>query len=119
MESILTSIKKMLGITEECTDFDPDIIMAINATFVILNQIGVGPDDIFFIEDTLAIWDDFIDEDDKLCNLVKAYMSLKVKSLFDPQANATVTNSMERLIKEFEWRLNVAVDPKKKTDGRR
>lgn len=114
MESILTSIKKMLGITEECTDFDPDIIMAINSVFVILNQIGVGPDEIFYIEDIVAIWDDFIDDNDKLCNLVKSYMYLKVKMLFDPQANATVTNSMEGLIKEFEWRLNVAVDPRKK-----
>ena len=119
MESILTSIKKMLGITEECAEFDPDIIMYINSVFVVLNQIGVGPDEIFFIEDALAEWADFIDEDDKICNLVKSYMYLKVKVLFDPQANATVTNSMESLIKEFEWRLNVAVDPSKKTNGRR
>lgn len=119
MESILTSIKKMLGITEDDTYFDPDIVMAINTTFVILNQIGVGPDEIFYIEDSIAIWDDFIDDDDKLCNLVKSYMYLKVKMLFDPQANNTVTNSMKGLIDEFEWRLNVAVDPTKKKVGRR
>lgn len=114
MESILTSIKKMLGITEEDTYFNPDIIMAINSVFVILNQIGIGPDEIFYIEDDVAIWNDFTNDDDKLCNLVKPYMYLKVKTLFDPQANATVTNSIEGLIREFEWRLNVAVDPTNK-----
>lgn len=113
MESILTSIKKMLGITEEYTHFDADIIMHINAVFVVLNQLGVGPEEIFFIEDNSAIWDDFISDDNRLVNLVKSYMHLKVKLLFDPTANGTVMNSINSLINEFEFRLNVAVDPKR------
>ena len=43
MESILTSIKKMLGIDEEYTHFDADVIMDINSVLMILTQLGVGP----------------------------------------------------------------------------
>lgn len=43
MDSILTSVKKLLGIAEECTDFDADIIMYINMALFALVQMGVGP----------------------------------------------------------------------------
>lgn len=110
MESILTSIKKMLGITEDYDHFDADLIMHINSVFMILNQLGVGPSEGFRIEDELAIWDDFVD-DDLYLDAVKSYMHLKVKLLFDPPASSTVMQSMNQLISELEWRLNVAVDP--------
>jgi len=110
MESILTSIKKMLGITEDYDHFDADLIMHINSVFMILNQLGVGPSEGFRIEDELATWDDFVDEDLYL-DAVKSYMHLKVKLLFDPPASSTVMQSMNQLISELEWRLNVAVDP--------
>ena len=110
MESILTSIKKMLGITEEYDHFDADIIMHINSVFMILNQLGVGPAEGFRIEDELAIWDDFVDEDENL-DAVKSYMHLKVKLLFDPPSSSTVMQSMNQLISELEWRLHMAVDP--------
>lgn len=110
MESILTSIKKMLGIIEEYEQFDADLIMHINSVFMVLNQLGVGPSEGFRIEDELATWDDFIDDDLQL-DAVKSYMHLKVKLLFDPPASSTVMSCMNQLINEFEWRLNVAVDP--------
>lgn len=110
MESILTSIKKMLGIVEEDTVFDPDIIMHINSVFLILNQLGVGPKEYFHIEDDVSTWNDFIPESQDV-DLVKSYMYLRVKLLFDPPASSTVMQSMNDSIKEFEWRLNVAVDP--------
>lgn len=110
MESILTSIKKMLGITEEYDHFDPDIIMHINSVFMILNQLGVGPEKAFFIEDDTATWADFLGDPTQL-QIVKSYMNLKVKLLFDPPANGTVVQSMNQMISEFEFRLNVAVDP--------
>lgn len=110
MESILTSIKKMLGITEEYTHFDPDIIMHINSVFMILNQLGVGPEKCFFIEDDVATWNDFIPADQSI-ELVKSYMYMKVRLLFDPPASSTVMQSINQAINEFEFRLNVAVDP--------
>lgn len=107
MESILTSIKKMLGITEECTDFDAAIIMHINSVFMILRRFGVGPKDGFVIEDEMPIWDDFL-PDGTLTKMaaVKTYVYLKVKLVFDPPLSSSTVESMNRMISELEWRLN-------------
>ena len=110
MESILTSVKKMLGIPEDYDNFDADIIMHINSVFMILTQLGVGPAEGFTIMDEDAIWSDFI-QDKKTIESVKSYMYLKVRLLFDPPLSSAVFDSMNRLISELEWRLNVAVDP--------
>ena len=109
MESILTSIKKLLGITEEYDQFDPDIIMHINSVFMILTQLGIGPAEGFSIEDDTAVWTDFI-QDVKKLESVKTYIYLKVKLAFDPPLSSAVIESMNRLINELEWRLNVAAE---------
>lgn len=109
MESILTSIKKLLGISEDYTQFDQDLIMHINSVFLTLNQLGVGPEDGFSIEDETAEWYDFIEDNVKL-QAVKSYMYLKVRLLFDPPLSSSVIDSMERMISEYEFRLNVVVD---------
>ena len=109
MDSILTSVKKLLGIAEEYTQFDDDIIMHINTVFLNLTQLGVGPEEGFTIEDDSAIWEDFI-EDNMQLQAVKSYMYLKVKLLFDPPLSTSVVESMNRMIAELEWRLNVAVE---------
>lgn len=110
MESILTSVKKMLGIPEDYEHFDADIVMHINSVFMILTQLGVGPAEGFTIMDEDAIWSDFI-QDKKTIESVKSYMYLKVRLLFDPPLSSAVLDSMNRLISELEWRLNAAVDP--------
>lgn len=112
MESILTSIKKLLGIAEEYKHFDADIIMHINSVFSILTQLGVGPSDGFLIEDKEAKWHDFIGGDNGV-EMVKSYIHLKVKLLFDPPLSSAVMEATNQMIKELEWRLNVAVDPSK------
>ena len=109
MDSILTSIKKLLGIDEEYTQFDSDIIMHINTVFLNLTQLGVGPAEGFLIEDDSATWNDFIGDSNQL-QAVKTYVYLKVKLLFDPPLSSSVTESINRIISELEWRLNVAVD---------
>lgn len=110
MESILTSIKKLLGISEEYEHFDADLIMHINSVFMILTQLGVGPSEGFRITDSSENWVDFIPEPARI-ELVKSYMYLKVKLLFDPPSSSAVIESMNRMISEFEWRLNVAAEP--------
>lgn len=113
MESILTSIKKMLGIDEEYTHFDADIIMHINSVLMILTQLGVGPEGGFMIEDDTSTWIDFIPEANAAqLHAVKSYIYMKVKLIFDPPLSSAVIEAMNRQISEFEWRLNVAVDPK-------
>lgn len=110
MESILTSIKKLLGISEEYTHFDSDLVMHINSVFSILTQLGVGPADGFLITDASAKWTDFI-PDGKDLEMVKSYMYQKVRLLFDPPLSSSVMESMSNMVKEFEWRLQVAADP--------
>ena len=113
MNSILTSIKKLLGISAEETHFDSDIIMHINSVFSNLNQMGVGPDESFAVTDDTSVWNDFITDDNDFNN-VKTYMYLKVRLLFDPPANSSVLSAIERQISELEWRLNVASENKLK-----
>lgn len=110
MDSILTSIKKLLGIAEEYTHFDSDIIMHINSVFSILYQLGVGPATGFSISDKTAIWSNFIQGNTKI-EMVKSYTFLKVKLLFDPPLSAALIDSIKRQIDEYEWRINAAVDP--------
>ena len=110
MESILTSIKKLLGIAEEYEHFDNDIIMHINSVFMILTQLGVGPSKGFVITDSSASWDDFLPEGGEKLQAVKTYMYMKVRLMFDPPTSSAVMESMNRMISELEWRLNAAVD---------
>lgn len=110
-ESILTSVKKLLGIDESYTHFDPDLIMHINSVFSILTQMGVGPPNGFSITGSSEVWNDFITKEPNNFSLVKSYMHLKVKLLFDPPLGSAVIESINRQISEFEWRLFVAADP--------
>ena len=112
MDSILTSIKKLLGITEEYKHFDDDLIMHINSVFFTLTQLGVGPEDGFRITDDSAVWSEFIGDDAKLFESVKSYIHLKVRLLFDPPTNSTVLESIERMAREYEWRLNLTAESK-------
>ena len=107
--SILTSIKKLLGVAEDYSEFDEDIMTHINSVFLNLTQLGVGPEEGFMIKDGTAEWEDFINDSTQL-QAVKTYVYLKVKLLFDPPLSSSVTESINRMIAELEWRLNAAVD---------
>lgn len=108
-ESILVSIKKLLGIDSEYTHFDTDIIMHINSVFSVLTQLGVGPSEGFVIEDSNALWTDFLSSARDI-EMVKSYIYLKVRLLFDPPTSSAAMESAKQLISELEWRINVAVD---------
>jgi len=103
--SILTSVKKVLGIDSDYTVFDEDIIMHINTAFSTLTQLGVGPSSGFEIQDATAEWANYIDTDIEL-NSVKTYIGLRVKQLFDPPQTSFLGTAMENQIKQLEWRLN-------------
>jgi hypothetical protein len=108
--SILTSIKKLLGIEEDYTHFDSDITMYINSAFMNLNQLGVGVIGGFKIEDASAEWDDFIDDERFDLEGVKIYIYLKTRLIFDPPQNSFLVEAIKEQIKELEWRLNVQVE---------
>lgn len=104
MESILNSIKKNLGLHEEDTSFDEDLIMHINSVFGILYQMGIGPSEPFEIKGSEETWDDFLVDKFKI-NYVKSYVEKKVKLMFDPPLSSSVLESVYSVIKELEWRL--------------
>lgn len=108
--SILTSVKKTLGLEDEYTDFDLDIITAINSSLNSLTQIGVGPRNGFQIEDKSASWHDFIN-DNKRLNMVKTYVNAKVRLIFDPPQLSSVTECLKETIREYESRISYEVDP--------
>lgn len=106
LNSILTSIKKLLGIQEYYDHFDTDIIMLINMNFLTLHQIGLGPKDGFSIQDKTSKWEDFI-IDPFLTEAVKTYVYLKVRLIFDPSGTSYVLSAMQAQVKELEWRFSV------------
>ena len=109
MESILTSIKKLLGITEEYTHFDDDLIMHINSVFMILTQLGVGPESGFTIEDDSLLWEDYL-PDATNYQAVKTYVYMRVRLLFDPPTSSAAMEALNRQISEYEWRLNIVAE---------
>lgn len=104
-QSILISTKKILGIAEDYTVFDLDIITHINSAFSTLTQLGVGPPEGFMIEDGEAVWSDII-EDDIQYNSVKSYIFLKTRQLFDPPTTSYLIGAVDKQIQELEWRLS-------------
>lgn len=109
MDSILTSIKLLLGLPEEYEHFDPQITMHINTVFFDLNQLGVGPSKCFRIEDKTSVWSEFVGDSDDF-DAVKTYIYLRVKLLFDPPASTAVIEAINRDIARYEFRLNVAAE---------
>ena len=108
-ESILDYVKKLLGIQKDYTHFDPDIIYGINAAFAVLTQLGVGPEEGFMVSDDTAKWTDFVSDTARL-SLIKEYVCLKTRLLFDPPTSAALIDVMNKSASEYEWRLYIASD---------
>jgi len=108
-QSILTTIKKLLGIAPEYDVFDTDIIMHINTVLVILYQLGVG-DKPYSITGVDNKWSEIVPEESQL-EMIKSYIYAKVRLIFDPPSAGSVNSALDNLIKELEWRINVSVDP--------
>ena len=107
--SILTSTKNILGLSEEYTPFDLSIVTFINQTFAKLTQLGVGPDNGFFIEDETTEWEE-VTLTPKMLNFVKTFVFLEVKRLFDPPGTSFLGAAVDKQIDEFVWRISVQRD---------
>lgn len=108
-DSILDSIKKILGMPPAYDAFDTDLVIHINSVFGILAQLGVGPAGGFSISDNTTLWKSYLG-DSKDLEMVKSYIALKVRLVFDPPTTGAVMDAMKEQIRELEWRLNVQVD---------
>lgn len=109
-ESILISIKELLGVSENDDSFDTDIIIHINSVFMFLKRMGVGPTNGFRITGPGDIWSDFIENDCEDFECVKTYVYLKTRLVFDPPASSTTLQTMKELINELEWSLNIVAE---------
>lgn len=107
--SILETIKKLIGIDKDYGVFDLDLIVAINSSFTILNQLGVGPERMFSISGPYETWDEFFG-DGEVVGLVKSYIYLRARLLFDPPSTGVLHEAIERQISEFEWRLMIQAE---------
>lgn len=108
-DSILDSVKKMLGVDLVDDSFDMELIIFINDVFSKLNQLAVGPTTTYVIDDRLDKWTDFLLDRTDL-NMVKTYMYLQVRITFDPPTNPSLLENMMKRIQEYEWRLNVQAE---------
>lgn len=108
-ESILNSVKKLIGLDSAYDAFNTDIIIHINAVLMLLNQLGVGEKG-FSITGATETWGDFLGDESDLY-MAKPYVAMKTRLVFDPPTNSTVMESLKQSIAEMEWRLNVQVDP--------
>lgn len=109
-DSILLSVKKLVGIQPDCDSFDADIIMHINTAFLTLNQLGVGPAKGFSITDESTKWLEYMPEDNSNFEAVKTYIGAKVRLIFDPPTSSVVAEALKETVKEFEFRLNVEAE---------
>ena len=108
-DSILDSIKKLIGTSEEYDVFDSDLIMHINSAFMILCQIGIGPSTPFRIYDRFSTWQDFLPDRDHYQSVID-YVYLRCKLIFDPPSSSFVLSSYKEQLSELEWRLNVMAE---------
>lgn len=109
MDSVLLSVKKMIGLTSDYTAFDTDIIIHINTVFEELNQMGVGPEEGFSISDSSTEWSEYFTYG-KTSEMVKSYMYLKVRMLFDPPSSGTLAQAYNANLDEYRWRLLIFAD---------
>ena len=109
-ESILVSVKKLIGLAPEDDSFDTDLIIHINSAIDVLRQMGINSE--LYVEDETLTWGDYLPSDEYL-QMIKSYVYMKVKKWFDPPQNGTAMEALNSSIAELEWRINVTVDPKK------
>lgn len=108
-ESILESIKGYLGINPDDIVFDGEIIIAINSAFMTLSQLGVGSEDTFTIHDSTTTWSEFVEDVDQL-PMIKSYIFIRARLMVDPPTSSQLMTALQDTAREYEWRLNAAVD---------
>lgn len=108
-ESILTSIKLMLGLTADYTPFDQQILMCINTAMNAMTQVGIGPIEGFVIRDASTTWSEYLGDDVRM-EAAKTALYIRTRLLFDPPANGTLEETLKEQLAEIEWRLKSTMD---------
>ena len=108
-DNIFNSVKKVVGLLGDDGSFDEDILLHINSVVSTLRQLGLSIPADFYVRDDVQTWQDLLGEFRDL-DLVKSYMTMKVRLMFDPPSSSFGLKSMEEMAKEYEWRINCLVD---------
>ena len=108
-DSVFSSVKKVVGLLGDDGSFDEDILLHINSVVSTLRQLGLSIPSDFYVRDDVQTWRDLLGEFRDL-DLVKSYMTMKVRLMFDPPSSSFGLKSMEEMVKEYEWRINVLTD---------
>ena len=108
-DSIFNSVKKVVGLLGDDDSFDEDILLHINSVVSTLRQLGLSIPSDFYVRDDVQTWRDLLGEFRDL-DLVKSYMAMKVRLMFDPPSSSFGLASMTEMVKELEWRINVLTD---------
>lgn len=114
-DSILSSVKKMLGIENDFTAFDDELIMYINGALMTLNQLGVGVEG-YIVDDSSSSWSEFLGSETTALESVKTVVYLRVKKVFDPPASSSTQQALDAVLQEYEWRLYVATNRSNDTE---
>lgn len=114
-DSILNQVKATLGLDKDYDAFDQEVMLHINSVFFTMTQLGLGPDEGFEIDSAMTPWADYI-QNDKNLNVVKTYMGLRVRLLFDPPATSFGQEAIKKQAEELEWRMNVYAENKKRSN---
>lgn len=119
-ESILSTVKKLLGVTDDYDYFDQDLLIHINSALMSLSQIGVCPSQDFYTLDKDTTWSEYLGYDYQEnidFGSIKSYIYLKVKLLFDPPQNSFTIEAINKMITEMEWRIYIVSENKNGGDG--
>ena len=111
MDSILSSVKAYLGIPETDNYFDDNLVIQINSIFSILRQLGCGPVEGYQITGFSNTWDEFLQNEPEKLQIVKTYLGMRVRQIFDPPTNGTLAQALDRQVQEMEWRISTLCDP--------
>lgn len=109
-ESILKTIKQLVGCPDDFEQFDLDLTIHINSSFATLTHLGIGPKEGYRITGVDNVWSEFEDDPQKL-SLIKDYVYIKTRLLFDPPTNGSLMDSLTEQLKEMEWRLYILYYP--------
>ena len=106
--SILNDVKEAVGIVQDYTVFDNQLIICINSVFSTLHQLGIGPEEGFYIDGSETKWEDYVES--KRFDFIRSYMIMKVHVMFDPPTSSVAMEALEKQIAEYEWRINSEVE---------
>lgn len=102
MNVILASIKDAIGVVGDNLGFDHQLLMQINSAAAELAQIGVDE----FADLTIGASTEWpAIESSVLLNLVKQYIYLRTRTVFDASASSTIAATLEKTSAVVEGRI--------------